>query len=536
MKRTRSKNIAVVGIVAIALFFLMQSRGNVLTTAVRDARANPVQALLDSRNRDELLFVRGRPEGADAGFPLRLPEAGLSGAEADRAVFDDLVVDEGETINDGVVVYAGDARVKNDGRITGDLVVYNGDIRVDEGGRVDGDVSTFSGDIRVDGSVGGNLTTLSGDVTLRDSANVGGDISVLNGDVNRSSGATVGGNVVRGPSIELPPIPAAPFSFGQQAVAGADNLRDATPGIFARVGRFILRIIGMLLLSLVVGFVVWLIAQIRPSTIHSTQARMTDQAALSFVVGLLANVVLLLLGAFFAITICLMPLTLLTYLFIIGLNIIGWAAIASVVSQWVTERYELAIRWDYAVAITAALLASVFGLLWAMGWCFRFFGFAGILIISSIGVGAVLLPLLNKHMGVGTSHQLPESSSASAESEDARGASVVVPDITDEDTYAIVDEDFVPAEDKQDEQIDEDDVELPDVDEPDVDETGVDFTKLRGIGPVAADRLTAAGVKSFSELSQMSAEEIGQILRWSADRVRQTDIIGQATELAASGN
>ncbi len=456
---------------------------------------------------------------AGGSVDVAFPDVVLSGADPEQAVFGDLEVRGGEVIEGGVIVYDGDARIESGGVIEGDLVVYSGDIRVDEGGRVDGNVSTFSGDIRVSGDVGGNLTTWSGDINLRDGASIGGDVSVLNGEVKRASGADVGGNVVRGPRLELPPIPAAPFRFGEPGAVAATSLAAANPSAFQRIGSLILRLMGMAILSLLVGALVWLIAAVRPSRVHATRHTLTEQPALSFVVGILANVVLLLAGAFFAITICLLPLMLLTYLLLIGLNVLGWAALAYFVSQRIMQRYDLTMRWDIAVAITAAAMAAALGLLWAFGGCFRFFGFAGMLVVSSIGAGAVLLPFVNKFMGAPAT-QLPESSSASWESEadvdyDAYSGDVYAGEKTGADETVV--DSIVVAQSEVATPVD-------------------DFTQIRGIGPVAADRLASAGITSFTALAALSPEELGEILRWSPDRVVQSDITGQAMRLSGENS
>lgn len=439
------------------------------------------------------------------------PDVFLTSADFDQAVFDDLTVGDGEVIDGNVVVYDGDARVMDGGRIQGDLLVFNGDIRIDEGGSVAGDVSTFSGNVRIAGEVGGNVATWNGDIDLRNSAEVSGDVSVLNGEVERAHGASVEGNVMRGPRLELPPVASVPFDFGESGAAVANSVADAQPGLVQRFFSLVLRMIGMLLLAIVLGIIVWLIAQIRPSIVHGTRRTMVEQPALSFVVGILANVVLLLTGAFFAITICLIPLTFVVYMLVIALNVLGWAAISSVVSRRVVERYELGIRWDYALGITAAVMAAALGLFWAMGGCFRIFGFAGMLIVSSVGAGALLLPFIHRQMGAHPASQLAEESSATAE---ARSQVVVSPQSAEPTSDQVESQELT--------------AEAGEAPEPD------DFLQIRGIGPVSSERLDAAGVTTFEALSSMSAEEIGSILGWSTERVQNNEIIGQARSLAAN--
>jgi predicted flap endonuclease-1-like 5' DNA nuclease/cytoskeletal protein CcmA (bactofilin family) len=449
--------------------------------------------------------------------------SGLAGAKGDQAYFDDLDVDAGEVIEGNVIIYAGEARIRDGGRIDGDLVVYSGDVHVYSGGSVDGSVSAFSGDVTVAGYIGADLTVWSGNVELESGAFVEGDISVLNGDVKRAPGAEVGGNVVKGPKLNLPPAPPSPFKFGVPFPPGENRIVGAGLGPVQWLAAFILRLMGAILISLLVGLVAWLIAQVRPSTLQTTHAVMLEQPALSFVIGILANAFLLLAAAFFAVTVCLLPLSFASILLAIVLNLAGWAVISSVVSQSVMERFGWSMRWDYALGITAAVLAAGIGLLWAMGSCFRFFGFAGLLIVSSIGAGAFLLPYIrNRTRDAETA--LPETSSTArtedvvaVEGEDTRTAEIEAEEameVTEPETGSQVDT-------GRDE-------------EPETQSTSDDFTQIRGLGPVAAGRLTSAGVMSFADLSQMTPEQIGEMLRWSPDRVRQTGIIAQAAGLAGT--
>ncbi|MFN2200278.1 MAG: hypothetical protein ACK2UO_03685 [Caldilineaceae bacterium] len=495
---------------------------------MRSNRAIRVAALILLTCAGLVLGFAQRATAAQVDVSLRDDGVVLTGANANQTFFDDLEVEEGEVVDDDVVVYDGDVRVKDRGRISGNLVVYSGDIRIDSGGAVDGNVSSFSGDIRVAGSVGGNVTTLSGDADLRDGSSVGGDVSVLNGDVSRASGASVGGNVVRGPRLEIPSIPSPPLNFGGSGALGANTVADAGPNVLQRFASFILRFIAMLLLSLLVGAGVWLIGQVRPSFVRSRYTIMSEQPALSFVAGILANVVLLIAGAVFALTICLILLTVATYGTLFVLNILGWAVLSYAIGQRLTERYGLTMRWDVTMALVAAGLAAVLGLLWAMGGCFRFFGFAGMLVLASIGAGAVLLPFLNRLMHP-VAPRLSETPSAPVESavvpQDMPGATADTSGqapaaaLSAEDASVITDVDAGAATEASDIQP-----------QPD------DFLLLRGIGPVSAERLSEAGLVSFSTLAQMTPEQLGEILGWSPNRVRQWEIIEQAERLAKGGS
>lgn len=64
------------------------------------------------------------------------------------------------------------------------------------------------------------------------------------------------------------------------------------------------------------------------------------------------------------------------------------------------------------------------------------------------------------------------------------------------------------------------------------DDAKIDFTKINGIGKTFDKRLKDADVASYAALAEMSSEQIGEIIGWSAERVENDEIISQAAELA----
>ena len=84
--------------------------------------------------------------------------------------FFDTVVEEGETVNN-------------------DVIVFDGDLEIEENAVVNGDVVVFNGDAEIDGTINGDLVIFNGDLDARTQAVINGDCVLLNGDVdNRSSG------------------------------------------------------------------------------------------------------------------------------------------------------------------------------------------------------------------------------------------------------------------------------------------------------------------------------------------------------------
>ena len=321
-------------------------------------------------------------------------------ADAQQSFFGDLEVQSGQTLDGNVIVYSGDVSIRESGRIAGDLVVYSGDVEIREDAHADGNVTAFNGDVTVAGEVGGNLAATSGDVTLQETARVHGNVSILNGDLDRREGALVGGNVVTGPNISIPDIPSLPLpSLPLPAVPDATMNAVTGPArsVLDSFGRFVARSVGAGLIAVLTGLVIAVVAVIRPGFVEQTRQIVGDEPALSFMAGILANLISLALAAILAITVCLAPMSAVMLVILVGLNLAGWAGLSAALAQRTSLAERLATKPEYALGIIAMALAGGLGLLWAMGGCFRFLGLTASLVISSVGAGAVLLPLLRRN-------------------------------------------------------------------------------------------------------------------------------------------
>lgn len=312
--------------------------------------------------------------------------------------FDDLEVRSGQTLAGDVVVYDGDVEVQDDGQILGNLVVYSGDVEIQDGGHVAGSVSAFSGDVSVSGSVGGNIATWSGDIELSDSAEVGGNVSVLSGEIEQDGGARIGGNVLRGPSLRLPELPAIPFGSGVAPALDIEAPDAGSPGWGAWLWSFFVRAFGLGLAALVVGALAALLTSLQPKVVRKVQLTLETSAALAFVTGIVTNIAIAVLVAILAVTICLAPLAIVPGLLLVGLNFVGWVGLAAVLAGKLSagSRTSPAI-WTGA---SAMLLTGGLGfLLLFQNPCLMVVGGLATFVASSLSVGGAMLPLAQKYMG-----------------------------------------------------------------------------------------------------------------------------------------
>ena len=422
----------------------------------------------------------------------------------------DLTVEPGEVIESDVVVYSGDAEVKDGGRITGNLVVYSGDIDIDQGGTVDGDVTAFSGNVEIGGTVHGDVASWSGDVELKETASVDGDLSVVSGDIVRAAAAAVGGNVVQGPNLKLG-LPNLGFGLNPpDSPAGPSvTVQRSQPSFGERLANLFLRLLAGVGVALVFLPLAALITYSRPDYITRIATTMREQTPLSFVVGLFTNLILIVLSVLLIVTICGIILAPLPLFLLLALNLVGWTAVASTVGRWLSTR--LGTTWSPAVTVAVGVigLGVVLIPLVTLGGCFRFFASAFMLIVGSFGLGAVVLPWLNKARGADVP-DLPAVSHGPLV--DAQAMTSVAGASVDAAMDAAVDaavhrEPVAP--------VGED-----------------DFTRINGVGQVFDARLKVAGVRTFAQLAALTPEAIADIIGWPVERVLRTELIEQAAVLA----
>lgn len=477
---------------------------------------------------------RGVTPWAEDGMVLPVPS--LQEAEV---FYDDLTVSSGDSYPGDVVVYNGDARVEGGGRIGGSLLVYSGEVSIQ--GAVGGDVVAYGGDVKIQGggSVGGNVQALGGDVVLQDGARVAGDVSVLGGDIERSAGAQVGGNVLSGPRIPMPELPALPGLTPQDSSSqivpfpgsrGVDG-PPTSQGAFARwLWRFVLDLFGAALFTLLAVLGSGAVLKARPQIVDHAQAYLEADPRTSFGVGLLANMVVMIplwmwLGSLTAnwfIALCLTPLLLPLGLVALGIEVAGLA----VAGRWLGRRMaqEAGFDWpDWAsTAVGVTLIAGASGFLWAISACL---GWLGLLFGGAAGVGALVLHWRDRRHG-GASHAVAVRPSVPAETP----AGPPQPPQPSQSSQSPQ-----PAEmsawDSLEEPVAAQPAPLDLAPRPQEDDTAFDFTTLSGIGPVFSMRLRAANVRSLGDLAGMSAESLADVLNVSVDRVVRDDVLGQARRL-----
>lgn len=490
---------------------------------------------------------------------------------------EDLTVEAGQVIDDDVFVYSGNVTVKGEGRITGDLIVFSGNIEMEEDSAVEGDVTNYSGDVKVAGHIGGDLAVWSGNVELDSSAQVDGDISVASGDIDREDGSVVSGNVVEGPTFRFPGrfgpnMPNAPELSESSRTPGI-RFESESPSFFGRILNFIGRIFIAALMTGLALLLVGGLYYVRPQLIADTRKVFHKQLALSAVVGVLANLTVLFLAGLLAVTICLLPLALIPMLALLAVNVVGWAVASQILGERIVKVSSKEIQPSLVILVGALFLTGTCALLWAFGGCFRFLAFLMIFAVSSLGVGAVLVPWINRRQGGSSGGDIngggsggnvpptgPVSSGPVYTGPDASQDEPVERDVAAPLDYVTAEEinagyarssssepqaGTQSAESKalatsepagepveQDVAAPIDYVTAQEVITGETVSEGDDFLRLKGIGPTYARRLKDAGYVTFAQVAAATPEEIGSAVGWPVDRVRRSEVIDQAKVLA----
>ena len=342
--------------------------------------------------------------------------------------FFDTIVEEGETINN-------------------DVIVFDGDLEIQNGGVVNGNVIVFNGDAHLSGTINGDLVIFNGDLAAAGQAAIQGDCVLLNGDVVDESASGLHCTNIEGANITgitkgLPVIPAVPAVPDLPAVPDAPDMPDipAIPpvppvhiadGHGQGAGQFVdfLRAVGS---SLLLGLLAFGVTSAFPDQMTRVKGAIRKKPVASGAVGVLTAVAVPSIAVLLAILsavltiICIgilgFPIILLLLLGFLAAILMGWIAVGS----WIAGRLFRKKEWSAAKAAAIGTVILTFGL-----------GLLGIvtgewlqmilsIIFSSIGLGAVALTQFGRR-------PYPRSVQESSVEEDQDKISIVLDTLPDED-------------------------------------------------------------------------------------------------------
>jgi len=281
---------------------------------------------------------------------------------------------------DGRVVFGDNFTLKSGETLTGDLVVVGGSAIVEENATVRGDLVVVGGSLTLDGAVIGDSAIIGGSAVLGATAVIKGDLVTVGGAVNQDPGARVEGQVVTNvpaPDIRIPEMPSVPrvtvppqpnFSFDFNPVARAMQV------LFTAILLAALSMLATLFLG--------------PQMERVSQVA-TSQPIIAGSFGLLTMVLLPFLVVILAVTILLIPVSLL----VVVVAAFAWLFGVIALGAEVGERFTSAINQSWAPALTTGfgtfllmLVSGGIGMVPCVGWFVPF-------LVAMLGVGGVVLTI-----------------------------------------------------------------------------------------------------------------------------------------------
>jgi hypothetical protein len=319
--------------------------------------------------------------------------------------------------SDDRVITGGTFTLRDGETQDGNLLIFGGVVTLEDGSQVNGDVVLLGGTIDIDGNVGGNVVGIGGVVSLGAAAVIDGDLTTLAASLNREEGAQVRGNVTSG-------FP-APFSF---SVPGGVTVPDV-PNVEVRASP-IVNVMWFFFRTFLWAALAVLLAMFLPDHVERTASTIIRQPVLAGGVGLLTTIVgpLLLIGI--AITIILIPVSLVGFLILAIAWFVGRIAIGYEIGRRFAETANQ--DWPPAVAAGAGTFILTFvidgadALIPCVGWLIP-------AVVGIVGVGGILLSRFGtqyypQYMQRGTAISPSASPAPPQQSKDSEGESSASPD------------------------------------------------------------------------------------------------------------
>lgn len=286
------------------------------------------------------------------------------------------------------VVFGDSVVVSDDQRVDGNVVVIGGDLRLEEGGQVEGDVVTVGGSLDVAGQVGGDVVSVGAALVVDGGAQIDGQTVAVGGDVTVDESALTSGFVATpGPDLTTFRLPSAPEiprfpPAGPLGLPGRDGFSMA---------RILERLLAAVNGAVILGVLAALVLLLWPLPLERIGRAVNRAPAAAGGVGCLSVVVVPLVGAVLAVTLILIPLSLLLALAYLAVLLFGWIAVGLLFGErlleWLGTREITPRSAGIVGTFGLTLLIGLVGALPGLGWLSAL----STLALATVGVGAVVL-------------------------------------------------------------------------------------------------------------------------------------------------
>jgi hypothetical protein len=280
-------------------------------------------------------------------------------------------------LQDDKIITGGTYTLESGETLDGNLIVFGGVVVTAKDSTINGDVVLMGGTLTIDGAVEGNVLVIGGTVTLGENAIVKEDVSVVAGTINQSSEAVVEGKVIHGFQI--------PYSWITLRKIDLSNIpRNDFP--FSTLGKGLWFFFRIFIWAAIAA----LMAIFLPNPIDRVSRAIVSQPILSGGVGLLTALVAPILLVILAITIILIPISLLGLLILIAAWFFGRVSLGMEVGR----RIGNAFHKDWPAPIDAGLgtfalvlvVDGIGSLVPCVGWIVP-------IVVGILGLGGVILTL-----------------------------------------------------------------------------------------------------------------------------------------------
>jgi hypothetical protein len=286
------------------------------------------------------------------------------------------------------VVFGGQYTLREGDILNGNLVVFGGSATLEEGSRVTGSIAVMGGSLDVNGEVNGSINIIGGSVFLGDTAHVRGDIVTVGGSVTRQPGARVDGSSRQ----------ADPEEFRVPQITRPGVMRDFG-NHFRPIGVFLWFVFQTLALSALAVLVALFLLRPTQRVAETIVAQPVISGAAGFLTLLVAPALMIVL----AITIILIPISLLGFLALVVALVFGWIAFGLEVGQRLAALFKA--NWSAPVSaglgtLVLTTVAGALGQIPCIGWVLNF-------LVAMIGLGAVVMSRFGTRTYLGEGRAAP---------------------------------------------------------------------------------------------------------------------------------
>ncbi len=292
---------------------------------------------------------------------------------------------------DDVTVTSGEYTLASGDTLDGNLVVLGGQVLIEDGADITGDVVVLGGSTVISGQVDGTVSLIGGSLQLTETAVVDGDVTRTGGSFERAAGAEVNGSVTEAPGLTnwISTLPGV-YVSQSDPVPPDNGIASGIFGVVLAIAQATFWIVLVTGLSILVG-AFWSDQTARVAV------AMRDMPWQSMGMGVLTGIavpILMILSVLLALTICLIPFSILGAL-IVGVGysmawLFGWIALGQLIGLRLTDAFGLRGVNTLAATAGGTFLISVLGYLVATVIPV-FGGFFAWFLLPAMGIGAVVL-------------------------------------------------------------------------------------------------------------------------------------------------